>query len=322
MNFDNDFDFDNLGMDPYSVEDNIIDIHDTMDISDHFTEIEEDIPEIDINSPIKEKSQEKLAEEVEDLFLDLLEKKDTNTLFALTGEIPLATDVVSEDFFRGFLGIYSRAILYNSALKWYSKLLRFLSEGKFFIDHGSLRLKISPQMFKKTIFPFMGDFKIELRESSPIVELIYNLLESINDTDIKKKLEMLKESQKMNSLEEEGLNPSKLDFSENAMNTEMVQADLELEEFDSLGGESINLKDNPIINIKFQDLANKSVAQYLIDNSILDHNSIIDKLSEERFPKSRIHEILGIIKYIQLQDSLPRQIGNVGCGSINFKYKE
>jgi hypothetical protein len=317
----NNFDFDNLGLDPYDIEDNVIEISDNVsDISDTFTNIEEDIPEIDIDSPIKEKSQEQLAIEVEDLFLDLLERKDNTTIFALTGETPLATEIVSEEYFRGFSGIYSRAILYNPALRWYSKLLKFLKEDKFFVDNKSLRLKINSKMFKKIIFPFMGDFKVELRDSSPIVDLIYSLASSINDLEVQKKLNMIKDSQKVNSPEENGLNPSALDFPESLMDIEVIQADIEPEDSDSLGGGSFDFKDNPITSIKFQDLANKSVAQYLIENNISDHNAIVNKLSEERFPKSRIHEILGIVKYINLQDSLPRQIGNKGNGDTNFKY--
>lgn len=315
------FNLDDVTMNPYDIEDNLIEFNeDNPNIIEDFMEAEYGDDELDIDSPIKEKSQEQVAEEIEDMFIALLGQEDVDSILALTGETPYATDVISEDYFRGFTGNYSQALLYNPAIKWYSKLLKLLPDDKFYVDGGSLKLKMSPQFFKKTIYPFMGDFKIGLRESSPIVNLIYNLAESLNDKDVEDKMKMILESQKSHSSDEEGLNAGVLNFEENMLDVGTVNADLNVEEDDSMGGTSVDFSNNPTINIKLQDLANKTIAQHFIENNVLDKVEIVSKLSEEGFNRARINEIIGIINYMILEDSLPRQQGNRGAGNINFKF--
>ena len=272
-------------LDPFDVEDNLLEFEeDDPNITDDFIDTECG-DEINIDSPIKEKSQDQIASEIEDLFLSLLAQADYETLLALTGDSPYATDIVSEDFFRGFSGNYSRAVLYNPALRWYSKLLKLLPEGKFSIEGGSLKLKISPQFFKKTVYPFFGDFKLGLRESSPIIDLMYSLAESIKDKDVQTKLNMLSESQRIHRPDEEGFNPGEVNFEENMMNPIVKESDLRLDDSDSMGGTSVDFNNNPSINIKLQDLANKTIAQYLLENNITDQSAIASKLTEEGFPK-------------------------------------
>lgn len=315
------FNLDQITMNPYSIEDGRVQFTDEeSNISDDFMKIEYG-DEIDIDSPLREKSQEQIAEEIEDLFISLLSKEDVESILALTGETPYATDIISEEFFRGFSGNYSQAVLFNPAIRWYAKLLKLLPENKFVVEGNSLKLKISPQFFKKTIYPFLGDFKIGLRESSPIVNLVYNLAENLKDKEVQDKLEMLIDSQKSHMSEEEGLNPGALEFEERMLDTEVVNADLEVEDDDSMGGTSVDFTDNPPINIKLQDLASKTIAQYLVENGIVDQVEIISRLSSEGFPRRRINEILGIIKFMVLQDSLPRQEGNRGAGNINFNFE-
>lgn len=316
-----DFNLDEVTSDPYKVEDNLFDFNEeNPNIVEDFMKTEYG-DELDVNSPLKEKSQEQISEEIEDMFLSLLSQEDVETILALTGETPYATDVVSEEFFRGFTGNYSQAVLFNPAIKWYAKLLKLLPENKFNVESGSLKLKISPQFFKKTIYPFLGDFKIGLRESSPIVNLIYNVAESLQDTEVENKIKMLLDSQKIRTSEEEGLNPGSLQFEESMLDTETVKADLTVDEDDSMGGTSVDFTDNPAITIKLQDLASKTIAKYFIDNNIIDSVDIVKKLSDEGFARARINEILGIVKYMVLEDSLPKQIGNRGAGNVNFKFE-
>lgn len=315
------FNLDEITLDPHDIEDGTVSFDDEdVNLVDNFMQIEYG-DEIDIDSPLKEKNQEQVAEEIEDLFISLLDKGDVESILALTGETPFATDVVSEEFLRGFTGNYSQAVLFNPAVRWYAKLLKLLPENKFSVEKNTLKLKISPQFFKKTIYPFMGDFKIGLRESSPIVNLVYNIAESLNDSEIADKLKMLLDSQKAHMSEEEGLNPGKLDFEENMLDVSAVGSNLQVDEDDSMGNSSVDFTDNPSINIKLQDLANKTIAQYFVENGVEDASTIVGKLSDEGFPRARINEILGIIKYMQLQDALPRQVGNRGAGSVNFKFE-
>jgi len=315
------FILDEISLDPFEVEDNLLSLDsDEPNMDSDFMELEYG-DEINIDSPIREKSPEQLSEEIEDLFISLLAQDDINTILALTGESPYATDVVSEDFFKGFTGSYMQAVLFNPAIKWYSKLLKMLPEGKFAIEGGNLKLKISPQFFKKTLYPFLGDFKIGLREDSPIVNLIYNLAESVKDKSVQDNLDILNQTQKSRSLEEDGLNPGSMDFQDSMLDTQSVEADLTLDDSDSLGGTSFDFTDNNSINIKLQDLANKTISQYLIEHNVVDQEMIVNKLSEEGFPRRRIHEILGIMNYMLLEDSLPRQMGNKGGGNIEFSYR-
>lgn len=315
------FNLDQITLDPYSIEDGRIQFkNEDSNISDEFMKIEYG-DEINIDSPIREKSQEQVAEEIEDLFLSLLSKEDIDSILALTGETSFATDIISEEFFRGFTGNYAQAILFNPAIKWYAKLLKLLPENKFMVDGNSLKLKISPQFFKKTIYPFLGDFKIGLREFSPIVNLIYNVAENLKDKEIEDKLKMLLDSQKAHMSEEEGLNPGSLEFDERMLDTEVINADLNIEDDDSMGDTSIDFTDNSSINIKLQDLANKTIAQYLVENKIVDQVEIISRLSSEGFPRRRINEIIGIVRYMVLEDSLPSQKGNRGAGDVNFNFR-
>ena len=315
------FNLDVVTVDPYKIEDNTFKFNESdPNIVEDFMKTEYG-DELDIDSPIKEKRSEQIASENEDMFIDLLGQEDIESILALTGETPYATDVISEEFFRGFTGNYSQAVLYNPAIRWYAKLLKLLPENKLYVEGGSLKLKISPQFFKKTIYPFLGDFKIGLREFSPLVNLIYNVAESLKDKEVEDKMQMILDSQKAHLSEEEGLNPGSLDFEENMLDTESVSADLHVDEDDSMGSPSVDESDNPIINIRLQDLANKTIAQYFIEHKIIDQAVIVNKLSSEGFPRARINEILGIVKYMNLEDSLPRQAGNRGAGNINFNFE-
>jgi hypothetical protein len=315
------FNLDEVTMHPFEVEDNLLEFNENNpDIIEDFMKAEYGDDELDIDTPIKEKSQEQIAEEIEDMFISLLNQEDVESILALTGETPYATDVISEDYFRGFTGNYSQALLFNPAIKWYAKLLKLLPENKFCVDGGSLKLKISPQFFKKTIYPFMGDFKIGLRETSPIVNLIYNLAESLKDQDVEDKMKMILDSQKSHSSDGDDLNAGDLNFEENMLDIETVNADLDVDEDDSMGGTGVDFNNNHSINIRLQDLANKTIAQYFIENEVTDKVDIVAKLSDEGFSKSRMNEIIGIINYMILEDSLPRQQGERGAGNINFRY--
>lgn len=314
-----DFNLGQIDFDPYDIEDGTVKLNDNdPNILDSYMQVEYG-DEIDINSPLKTKSQEEVAEEIEDLFISLLAKEDVESILALTGETPFATDVISEEFFRGFAGNYAEAVFFNPAIKWYAKLLKLLPEHKFYVDGNSLKLRISPQFFKKTIYPFLGDFKIGLRESSPIVNLIYNLAENLKDSEVNDRLKTLLESQKVRESDEKGLDAGSINFEENMMDVSTAQVDLTVDE-DEMGGPSVDFTDTHIINIKLQDLANKTIAQYFIENGIDDQEAIVEKLAGEGFPRSRIHEILGIINYMHLEDSLPRQVGSRGAGNIDFNF--
>ena len=156
-----------INIDPFDVEDNLLDMDESNpNIDEDFTTLEYEDNEVDIDSPLQSKSQEQIAEDVEDIFISLLTQNDINTILVLTGETP-QSNIVSEDFYASFISDYAQAVLFNPALKWYPKLLKMLPEGKFFIDGNALRLKITPQFFKKTLYPFLGDFKADLREESP-----------------------------------------------------------------------------------------------------------------------------------------------------------
>jgi hypothetical protein len=315
------FNLGEMSFNPHDVEDGVLDFNeDDPNIVDDFMQTEYG-DEIDIDSPLKEKSPEQISGEIEDLFISLLDKGDVESILALTGETPFATDVVSEEFFRGFTGSYAQAMLFNPAVKWYAKLLKMLPEGKFSVEKNNLKLKISPQFFKKTIYPFMGDFKIGLRDVSPIVNLIYNIAESLKDKDVSDKMQMIIDSQKSHMSDEEGLNAGNLDFEENMLDVSSVNADLQVDDDDATGGTGVDFDNNPTINIRLQDLANKTIAQFFIENNITDSVDIVSKLSEEGFNRARINEIIGIVRYMILQDSLPRQIGNKGAGNTNFNFK-
>ena len=54
-------------------------------------------------------------------------------------------------------------------------------------------------------------------------------------------------------------------------------------------------------SISLTDLANKTIANYLVDNGILEPTNIFDRLRKEGMKTARISEIIGMVKYLKLK---------------------
>lgn len=318
-----DFIFDSNNFGENEITENLLGLqNDPPNISEDFMKSEYGDDEIDISAPVKYRSKEEIAADVEDAFLSLLGDADYNTILAIGGECINPTEVVSEESIVEFQQAYSQAVLFNPAIKWYPKLVKMLPNGKFRVESGQLMLGIKPQFFKKTILPFLGDFRYELREDSPIVELIYGLAERIKDGDLENNMSQVLEQAKQRSLVEPGLVIGELDFSDQQMDTTNVSS--EVEDTDSLGGSSINFNNTKPIDISLQDLASKTIAEYLIEKGVTEQAAMEILLNEEGFTKQRINEITTIVRHMILNKTIEKHgniRGNRGSGNVDFNFR-
>ena len=270
---------------------------DMSELNDH-----NDIP---ASVPINPRNQEKIAANIEEIILNLLENKDRNTLLLLTGDrMDFSTNLDSK-LHQDFASEYVQACMYNPAIKWYSKLANILPEEQFGVKDGCLRITMPKATFEKVILPFMGDFDKKFSEDSPIVKLVCDCHEKHFQN------EMLK-MQKHN--DQEGKH---LDDDADFMNVE----DSEVEELwdtdDVQHAGNVRVDDNNSLNqgeirevqaksLRLSDLSNKAIASYLIDHKLVGHEAS-ERLESEIQDKARRNEIAVIMGYMQTQNQGPMQ---------------
>lgn len=323
---DNDFYLDSIEIDPEdSIDESVLDMTDLDNLNnDIYSDLDYfDMGEVNTSVSFRSKCDEEVAQEVEETLISLLES-DRGTISSLTGEVPVSSEL-PDDVISGFKQDYSRAISFNPAIKWYAKLSRLMPKEKFGVREGELFLAMTPKMFKKAIFPFMGDFDINNRESSLITGLVYDIAEKIKDKDVKCQLDMLK-SESENEIPEDDLNVSEVDFPESLLDISNVhsESDLEVDEYDEMSGTSVDFDNNTIINpsmedklsISLRDLSLKAIADWVMDHK-LETSEIEAKLGDEGFTRSQINNVIGIVKYKNVDNKIK---GNFG-GDVDFNFK-
>lgn len=314
------FNFDNTEFDPNAFDEETLDLQEGMEIDPSFMSFD-DPNEISMNVSLRNKTSEEIANEVESTILDLLASGDQDVILAITGENHDASNIIDPQVVSQFSALYTIATSQNPAIRWYAKLVKMLPEGKLSVSDTGLSLKMGEGLFKKAVAPFLGDFKAELRESSPIVSLIYSMADSINDKSIQDQLSR--------AIEQDGrsADPGQLDLSEIDMEDAMFDtADVQIGEVHVDDNSEFGLtqvKNTEVPSISLQDLANKTIAEHFIDSDQTDPNFIRERLSEEGFTKPRVNEILGIIKFIRLNATMDGRVtpaGNRGAGDIDFDF--
>lgn len=316
LDFDSFESFDNEDF----LEENVVGLQNTDEIGDGFMhDINIDETEIQVGLPIKNKSVEEVAKDVEDVLISFLDE-ERDVISVLVGDIPNVQGEIPSNTISSFSSSYSQAVLYNPALKWYAKLVNILPENKFNFSGGQLNLKMGLTLFNKIVFPFFNDFKVELREESPIIDLIYSLAESLKEKDLSDKIKNVLDLTEKRENIDEGLEIASMEVDQLDGVDEIQRAELRIEE--GLFNEEVKDK-HPKINISLGDLSNKHLAEYFIEDNNIDNEDIRSKLVEEGFTKQRVNEIMGIYKYLKLNSNISNKVKpkSSKLGDIEFNFE-
>jgi hypothetical protein len=315
--FDNEFEDTPIGID--NIEDTGVDF---------FNDIKTDDTEIHINVPVKSKDKSEIAKNVEDTLISFL-SEERGLIPILVGDLPNCQGDIPEDTLHSFISQYGQAVLYNPAIKWYSKLVNVLPEEKFNYSSGQLNLKMGFDLFNKIIYPFFNDFMSELRDESLIVDVMYSLAEALFNLNKDDKLKRVLDFNKSEEASEEGdLKVSEINVLDSLIDSEedIKEADALLRiEPDAINFEEVKDINRSNLKISLSDLSNKYIAEYFIEENSSAHD-IASRLSEEGFKKQRINEIVGIYNFIKLEGNLksrlkPKSNKNLGVGDTDFGFE-
>ncbi len=276
-----------------------------------------DVGDLQAAAPVREKTEEEIVLEVEDALLDLLAQERRQDLLVLTGELPDTSSAIEDDVSEEFGSLYTQALLVNPALKWYAKLIKMLKPEQFHLDGEQLHLRISKELFKKVLAPFVSDFSAEFEEDSPIVAVVRSLARNAGELEAKESEARIEADVSRRTHGESGqFDPSKVDFdTDDGFQAFMSEADLSIE--DDLFGNPQEVESE--LKISLLDLSNKAVAEYC-DSEKWDTSEITAKLQEEGFSRAQANEIAGIVKFMRLDRSLKkRPDGNFG-GDVDLGF--
>lgn len=322
-------------MDPTNIDDafmsfDAFDGDEQVDFDSVVTEYEA-TGDMDFSHPIAPKADSQIAEEVEAGFLSLLESGDYSTIQSISGE-SIESKASSTEAMAKLQEMYSCAVSYNPAIKWYSKLAKLVG-NKLRLEGDSLKLSISKESFKANILPHLADFDPDMASESPIVSSILNIHDSLTQEHVTTTLEdTTSPNYKLDSGQEDGdFEVESIEFGNAAEFPEDEEMDIIKDEVlegvvddpDEMGLDDINNNDNEIIDITLKDLSAKSIAEFLYNGGYED-SSIISKLGEENFNTSSRNEIMGIIKYLRNNaklESISIKKNEVGNSDVEFPFK-
>ena len=295
MNFDN-ISFDNDG------DDTELNLTDDGDLDLNLRELNDD-NDIPVSVAISPKSTEKIAEDIEEVILNLLESGDRNTLLLLTGERPDLSSDLDGNLSDDFASMYAQAVMFNPALKWYSRLTNILPKDQFKVTNGKLEIHIPKEIFNKTILPFLGDFDHRFAESSPLVQLILDCSEKIAQGNLSNKNNINKQLVKKNT--EEGLDVGNSGLELYLDTDDVVAAGSEMREDDN---DSLNQSGMREIqsSLNLADLSNKAIASYLVEKGLSDEEAS-EKLCGCISEKARRNEISVLMGMAKKLSSSPLQ---------------
>lgn len=320
-----DFAFDRSDfIDPNTVEDMFDDPAELLNLEVDATTLVS--PEVAIGVPLPTRAPNEVAISVEDCLIDLLAADKRAELLTLTGETPNLLGLVDQSWYNEFQTDYLRALSHNPALKWYGKITKMSSPEQFRVEDGILLLSLTPEKFKKTLLPFLGDFPEALSDESPLVSLVYSLAEQLDVMSIDASRKKAQQQARADNTSEQDLSLDQVDFSDSQL---QALGDLNISE--DAFGESVDFTDNTPdpqhkFKISLHDLSNKALAEHLAaeypDDELFEqtHNRLLD----EGFPKARANEIVGILRYMRLNarlDSRLKPTGNRGAGNVDFGFE-
>lgn len=294
-------DFDSISFDPEE-NDVELNLHDAGTLCLDLTELN-DCNEIPVSVAISPKSTEKIAEDVEEVILNLLEEGDRDSLLVLTGERPDLNSDIDSEVGEDFASMYSQAVIHNPAIKWYSRLTNILPADQFFVQAGQLHIKMPKHTFKKVLEPFLIDFDAKFYETSPLVHLVLNCAEKIAETSlagIKSKYRQV-----VKAGEEPGLDVGTSGL-ESMFDTDSVTdagAEMRLDDNDALNQSGIREVKS---SLNLADLSNKAIASYLVDKGYSETESE-QKLKACIADKARRNEISVLVNMARKMNNSPLQ---------------
>lgn len=273
----------------------------------------------------------KSAAKIERLLINMIATNRHGDVLSLVGETDQSLSKMSKEIRATFRDNYHRAVRYNKYIGLYSKIIKAVDPKKFTSIDGILSLKITASNFERLMknFRSVAD-PYGATDDSPITTLISALFEKTGKASILKSQKLVSEASDIRSHNETGqMEMDQINFADpnvdgltggNERDIFGQKADIRLEE-NNFDLEEADLTNNPTINVSLNDLSNKAIAEYLVAKKI-DSMHASDHLSSEGFSRSRMNEIVGIMKFINLntnlEDLTPQ--GNRGAGNTDFPF--
>jgi len=293
-------DFDNISFD----HDDEIDIalSNDGDIDLNLSELNDDRDDIPVCVTISPKSTEKIAEDIEEVLLNLLENGDRDTLLCLTGERPDLSSNIDHNIHADFAAMYSQAVLFNPAIKWYSRLTNILPSDQFYVEGGKLHIHMPKKTFNKVVKPFLLDFDKKFYECSPLVNLVLNCAERVAKECVEHTEGIHKQLRRRK--DEEGLEVEKSGL-ELFFDTDEVEhaGNVRVNDNDSLNQSEIREVRS---SLNLADLSNKAIASYLAEKNWSD-SEVSDKLMQHIPEKARRNEISVLVNMAKKLNNSPLQ---------------
>lgn len=277
-----------------------------------------------VSVPVKDRDASELASDVESLFISLLEDGRRDTVLQLVGEVVrggATSEVFGGDLdTSNFRVAYAKGSEYNPALKWYPKFISALGDG-ISVLNGQLSLRISATVFRRMVQPFLSDFNESLVNESPLVELVFAVGRKLNAIQVDRGLSQYAPKEVVRDRGD--LNASELNFQE-----------LQIQDgVESLGGEdplsfledsgdARELESPADATVSMVDLSNKAISDYFVEKKI-PLERIEQILLQDGFPKSRVNEIVCIVRYVRFNSdfsSLVTAKGSRNAGVADFKF--
>lgn len=282
-----------------------------------------DSNDIPVSVNISPKSTDRIAEDVEGVILDLLESGDRNSLLLLTGERPDLSSDLDANLHADFASWYSQAVLYNPALKWYSRLTNILPSDQFFVKGGQLHIRLPKTTFSKLICPFLGDFDRKFYETSPIVHLVLNVSEKIAQESLSNKQNLNKQLVRHNDEDGLDLGQSGLELFFETDDVAHAGSEVRIDDNDSLNQPSMR---EVQASLNLADLSNKAIAEYFVDKGYSEKQAS-EKMSECIPEKARRNEISVLVSMAKKLHNSPLQYlkpvaRRLNPGKDDFKWDE
>lgn len=271
-----------------------------------------------------------VAQEVENALLYLIGKGDSDLVLQISGEIPNKRVEISQDLDNSISKKYARAVQYNPALKWYSKILR-LTEGRgLSVKDGNLSLRMSRKDFKTTIQPHMSDFAKQYEDESEIVSLVRNMYASIVGEDWNEGKRNRKHQELTNRTKAEDdldINPDidqdedDYDYSEMLYQKGLDVEEGPLETFD-MDDNRVGEKKECKLDISLQDFGIKAIAEFFHENEMNNYEEIRDIMQNEGFNREKQNQVMSILRYLNVNKGIEsiKPKANKSPESTNFKF--
>lgn len=269
--------------------------------------------------PVLRQSDDDACDDTEDTLIALLSQGRKADILALTGELPDTLATISSDVSEEFAAMYARAAAVRPSLRWYGKFAKLLPTEAFHVAGENLQLKISKDLFKRAVRPFLADFPSSHAASSPLVSVVRSIAASYDGASLAaSEKRMAGDVRTSGRAEASDFDPAEVDFTA-ADDDDAILADLGIED-DLFGTPEMTASQDAAANLNLADLSNKAVAQYC-HSAGLEDDEISDELQSQGFATARANEVASIVAFMRKDKARhARASGNRGTGSVDFDF--